>query len=145
MEICKGTVNEIDAIVSLALSLWPENEESELKEEFIQLLSDPKATIYLAQESNQFFGFAQCQLRTDYVEGTESSPVGYLEGIFVDEKYRGSGVANLLLKSCEQWAKEQGCQEFASDVELHNSQSLNFHLKHGFTEANRIICLTKKL
>ncbi len=26
---------------------------------------------------------AQSQLRYDYVEGTESTPVGYLEGIFV--------------------------------------------------------------
>ena len=38
-------------------------------------------------------GFAQCQLRHDYVEGTDSSPVGYLEGIFVTERYRHKGIA----------------------------------------------------
>ena len=31
----------------------------------------------------QHTGFAQGQLRYDYVEGTDNSPVGCLEGIFV--------------------------------------------------------------
>ncbi len=90
-------------------------------------------------------GFAQCQLRRDYVEGTESSPVGYLEGIFVEESARGGGVAKALLSACEKWAGEQGCREFASDCELSNAVSLAFHLALGFQEANRIICFTKKL
>ena len=90
-------------------------------------------------------GFAQCQLRQDYVEGTESSPVGYLEGVFVEESHRNSGYARSLLAACEQWAREQGCSEFASDCELTNTQSLAFHLHCGFREANRIICFTKKL
>ena len=38
-------------------------------------------------------GFAQCGLRFDYVEGTDSSPVGYLEGIFVLEEYKKRGYA----------------------------------------------------
>ena len=90
-------------------------------------------------------GFAQCQLRHDYVEGTESSPVGYLEGIYVAEEYRKHGIARELLSVCETWAKGKGCAEFASDCELENTQSLQFHLNVGFEEANRIICFTKKL
>ena len=90
-------------------------------------------------------GFAQCQLRRDYVEGTSTSPVGYLEGIYVCPEYRGAGLARALLSRCEAWAREQGCSEFASDCELTNTASLAFHQALGFTEANRIICFTKKL
>lgn len=90
-------------------------------------------------------GFAQCQLRCDYVEGTIHSPVGYLEGIFVREDHRRTGVAGKLLAACEDWARAMGCREFASDCELPNTDSLAFHLRLGFTEANRIICFTKKL
>ena len=90
-------------------------------------------------------GFAQCQLRRDYVEGTETSPVGYLEGIYVVEECRKKGIAGALLDACESWAREKGCAEFASDCELENAQSLRFHLSMGFEEANRIICFTKKL
>ena len=90
-------------------------------------------------------GFAQCQIRHDYVEGTKSGFVGYLEGIFIKPEYRGKRYAQELLAECEQWAKHQGCTEFASDCELGNNDSLNFHIKNGFKEANRIICFTKIL
>lgn len=89
--------------------------------------------------------FAQCQLRHDYTEGTESSPVGYLEGIFVSEGYRKKGYAAELLSECEKWAKEKGCTEFASDCVLDNTDSFRFHMALGFEEANRIICFRKEL
>lgn len=50
-----------------------------------------------------------------------------------------------MLLACENWAKTMGCKEFASDCELDNEESLQFHLKMGFEEVNRIICFTKKL
>ena len=90
-------------------------------------------------------GFAQCGLRADYVEGTETSPVGYLEGVFVKEEYRNHGYAKGLLLYCEEWAKYMGCTEFASDCELENIGSLKFHIAMGFAEANRIICFKKKI
>ena len=83
--------------------------------------------------------------RFDYVEGTKSSPVGYLEGIFVEENFRNKGYAKELLNACENWAKDKGCKEFASDCELDNLTSLKFHLSMGFDEANRIICFKKEL
>ncbi len=145
MEIVKATENDVKSITKLALRLWPDNVENELTSEFSELILDEKAIIFLAKSEKVAIGFAQCQLRMDYVEGTESSPVGYLEGIFVKEEYRRIGVAKQLLSACEKWAQSKGCKEFASDVELENNISLNFHLRNGFQEANRIICLTKKL
>lgn len=100
---------------------------------------------FLAFDNGIPIGFAQCQLRRDYVEGTSTSPVGYLEGIFVQEAYRGKGYGRALAAACEAWAGEQGCSEFASDCELGNSNSLAFHKAIGFEEAGRIICFTKRL
>ena len=110
-----------------------------------ELLEQDDAAAFLAYHENMPVGFAQCGLRRDYVEGTESAPVGYLEGIYVAENCRGRGIAKSLLTACEDWAKAQGCTEFASDCELDNAASLRFHLNVGFQEANRIICFTKKL
>ncbi len=90
-------------------------------------------------------GFAQCQLRYDYVEGTHSSPVGYLEGIFIEPSHQHKGYAKELLKECELWAKSKGCKEFASDCELDNADSLKFHIAMGFEEANKVICFRKDL
>ena len=89
--------------------------------------------------------FAQCQLRRDYVEGTDTSPVGYLEGVFVLGEYRLRGYAKELLSCCENWAKQKHCSEFASDCELENDVSLRFHIAMGFEEANRIICFRKDI
>lgn len=144
MKIRQVTRDEFADAAVLAAELWPEHTAEELLEDFY-LLDEAESALFLATEEDAPVGFAQCQLRHDYVEGTEHSPVGYLEGIYVRGNYRGKGLAKALLAACEGWAKEKGCVEFASDCELDNSGSLAFHLSVGFEEANRIICFTKKL
>ena len=129
----------------MAIQMWTDHVLEDLTEEFRQLVLNDDAVCFIKYVDDKPIAFAQCQLRYDYVEGTESSPVGYLEGIFVLESHRRQGYARLLLTACEIWAKEQGCREFASDCELSNDQSLSFHLRSGFREANRIICFVKAL
>ncbi len=145
MMIKKATIADLPALSALALMLWPENTAEDLAEEFSEAIRQNTAQFFLLYDGDEAIGFAQCVLRHDYVEGTESSPVGYLEGIFVKETHRRKGCAVQLLRACEDWTKAQGCREFASDCELDNAMSLAFHLGAGFEEANRIICFTKKL
>ena len=121
--IRKAEVSDLPFLAELALKLWPDHDREELAAELGEILQKEDAAFFLAEDDA---GFAQCQLRRDYVEGTESSPVGYLEGIYVEEGSRRRGLARELLSACESWAREQGCREFASDCELTNTQSLHF-------------------
>ncbi len=132
-------------LAEMAIQMWDSHTVDSLETEFTETLNNESAAFFIKYVNNKPAGFAQCGLRMDYVEGTETSPVGYLEGIFVKEDYRKSGFAKELLKACEMWAKDMGCTEFASDCELDNTNSLEFHLAMGFNEANRIICFKKKL
>lgn len=141
----KANMQDIQTLTELTLMLWPDNSAEEMRDEVEALIAKEDAAFFIAYEVERPIGFAQCQLRHDYVEGTESSPVGYLEGIYVVEGFRKCGIAKALLAACEDWVKEKGCTEFASDCELGNTQRLQFHLHMGFGEANRIICFTKKL
>ncbi len=143
--IRKAETADLAAIAELVCRLWPEHTVEEMRPELAEIMAKPDAAFFLAYAGQIPVSFAQCQLRRDYVEGTESSPVGYLEGIYVAEDYRKQGLAKALLAACETWAKGKGCAEFASDCELTNTQSLQFHLNAGFREANRIICFTKKI
>ena len=143
--IKKAEIKDLPILAELACQLWPDHTVEEMRTEFAETLTKPDAAFFLAYADETAVGFAQCQLRYDYVEGTDSSPVGYLEGIYVADGYRKHGIARELLSACETWAKSIGCTEFASDCELDNVQSLQFHLNVGFEEANRIICFTKKL
>ena len=145
MDIIRAGLGEVNSLAELAVLLWPEHQAEALEHEFALLMAENKAAFFLARAGELPVGFAQCALRHDYVEGTSTSPVGYLEGIYVQEGHRREGVAAGLLSACETWARQQGCREFASDCELDNAQSLRFHLAAGFEEANRIICFTKKL
>lgn len=143
--IRSATKSDSKVLAELAIRLWNDHTVPELEEMFDDLCKDNNAICFIKYVNDIAVGFAQCQIRTDYVEGTKTSPVGYLEGIFVDEKYRHNGYAKELLNECEKWAKEKNCTEFASDCELDNDISFNFHLSIGFEEANRIICFRKDI
>lgn len=141
----RAAIEELPLAAGLAAKLWPHHSQTALEEEYRLLLESPEAVCLLAYVGDVPVGFAQAGLRHDYVEGTESSPVGYLEGIYVEPQFRRQGIAGALLAACEAWSRAQGCTEFASDCELDNSDSLRFHLALGFGEANRIICFRKPL
>ena len=143
--IRKAQAEDAESLAELAIQMWEDHDQAELSDEFRELVKREDAVCFIQWLDGKPAAFAQCQLRYDYVEGTESSPVGYLEGIFVLKEYRKNGFAAELLTECEKWAKEKGCTEFASDCKLSNQDSLGFHLALGFEEANRIICFRKGL
>ena len=144
MIIRKATPADSAVLGQLASRMW-DHDPAALADEFQSMTASDEAACFLAETEGTAIGFAQCQLRHDYVEGCSSSPVGFLEGVFVDDEHRRSGVARSLLQACEDWAQSIGCQEFASDCELDNHLSLMWHLSSGFTEAGRTIWFTKKL
>ena len=138
-----ATNTDSNTLAEMAIQMWDSATVAELETDFSKIMSSETAVCFIKYLEDMSIGFAQCGLRNDYVEGTNSSPVGYLEGVFVKEKYRNKGYAKELLLACEKWAKDMGCSEFASDCELNNVNSLQFHLSMGFDEANRIICFKK--
>lgn len=144
--IRKAKPTDANLLASLAHKLWPQASLAELTAEFTDFTQRTDQACFIAfTEKGQPIGFAHTSLRLDYVEGCSTSPVGYLEGIYVEPAFRGKKIALALVQACEAWAKAQGCKEFASDCELHNTQSLAFHLAVGFAEENRIICFRKDL
>ena len=144
-EVDRAALMDANIIAELACELWPDHTAEEMTAEFLNLLTEKETAVFLFRTGGEAAGFAQCQLRHDYVEGTETSPVGYLEGIYVKEPFRKQGIARRLLNTCEDWAREQGCTEFASDCELTNVESQEFHRAVGFEEANRIIAYVRKI
>lgn len=143
--IKKAGINDLETLAKLAVMMWQNHSVNELINEFSEIMTNEKSQFFLKYENDLPIGFAQCQLRYDYVEGTKTTPVGYLEGIFIKEGYRNRGYAKELLSECEVWARSNGCKEFASDCEIDNTDSFYFNIAMNFTEANRIICFTKTL
>jgi len=145
MYIVEAKTNRLGEIAGLAANLWPDSTYDELLAEFETILSDRSSAVFLAIMDEIPVGFVHCQLRSDYVEGASSSPVAYIEGIYVAEGHRNKGVAWGLLNRCEDWARSKGVIEMASDCEITNKDSVAFHRKVGFSEANRVVCFIKSI
>ena len=95
--IKRAGMKEAKELADLAIQMWTDHDPEDLEAEFRKLVMNDEAVCYMKYIDDQPAAFAQCQLRHDYVEGTDSSPVGYLEGIYVREKYRKNGYAAELL------------------------------------------------
>lgn len=142
----KARKGDILAVAELMLKLYGgDNTFDGLCKECIDLLKSVGDVIFVACHGERVVGFSHCSLRKDYVEGTRGGTVGYLEGVFVLPEYRFRGAAKTLVNMCENWAREKGSSEFASDCEFGNEDSYHFHLNVGFKETNRIICFIKEL
>ncbi len=133
--------------VELRAALWPQADRAELKREAPALLDKKPASVafLLRTPSGKAIGFAEATVRVDYVNGCSTSPVGFLEGIFVQPEERRRGLARLLCQAVEAWAREQGCRELASDTEVDNSIGQRMHEALGFSESERVVCYHKRL
>lgn len=145
MNIVELNIATVANVTDLALKLWPENDWNELHDEFDNLLISKKDKVYLAAIEDEVVGFIHMSLRVDYVEGSTTSPVGYIEAIYVEEKYRGKGISRRLIETGVQWVKAMGCSQVASDTELHNTDSQAFHKRIGFKEAGIIVTFIKDI
>jgi len=117
--------------------LWP---DSTIIDALIDREAGKLPNEFLYYVGDKAVAFISLSIRHDYVEGMESSPVGYLEGIYVKHGYRKQGIASKLVSFAKEWFVSQGCIQLASDCELDNENSRLFHKKVGFEETNRIIC-----
>jgi aminoglycoside 6'-N-acetyltransferase I len=133
--------------LSLRQQLWPDSTRDEHVAEMASFLAERKryAQFMEYDDAGAALGFIEISIRSDYVNGTDTSPVAFLEGIFVMPEARRSGVAQRLVAEAEHWAKFMGCREFASDAPLDNTASHAMHSALGFTETERVVFFKKAL
>ena len=79
------------------------------------------------------------------MNGAQSSPVGFLEGLYVVPRARRNGVARALVAEVGRWARDFGCSELASDAALANAASHAVHRALGFEETERVVFFRKQL
>lgn len=125
--------------------LWPDAPMEYLNFDMDDRLGDPNYAVFVASGADgRLVAFIEVGLR-DYGEGCETSPVGYMEAWFVDEHIRGQKLGREMVHTAEQWAREKGCREMASDTWLENEASIAAHLKLGYKEAERLVHFVKRL
>ena len=125
--------------------LWPDAPQEYLSFDLDHHLADPDYAVFVAfSVDHSLIAFIEARLR-DYGEGCETSPIGYIEAWYVDEHLRGQNVGRDLVQNAEQWAREKGCTEMASDTWLDNDASIQAHYKMGYYEVDRLVHFVKRL
>ena len=132
---------------ALRAALWPDATPEEHLQDMAALLHQPdRYAQFIAYNGDRTpAGFIEACLRRDYVNGTRSSPVAFIEGLYTVPHMRRRGVASLLVQTAEEWAKDKGCRELASDALLENVASHETHMALGFEETERVVYFRKAL
>ena len=129
----------------LANKLFPDYSKKQLKMDLQHAINAANQETFFAVEDERLLGFVNVSIRKDYVEGATSSPVGYLEALYIIPQSRMEGIAKQLCQQAENWAKTQGCSQMGSDTWLTNSNSRAFHLKIGFKEEDILVHYIKDI
>lgn len=148
MKVVIACADDADDWAEMRAALWPELNAEEHRRELADAYpaTNPRRAAFMAQgENGETAGFAEASLRYDFVNGCESSPVLFLEGIYVRPAFRRRGVAKALCEAAADWGRAAGCIEFASDAYLDDAQSHAFHRAIGFTETERVVYFRKPL
>jgi len=143
--IVEAAPNHRESWLELRLALWPDCERDESSREISDIIESETLTAYLAfDENGTAVGFMELSMR-DYVDGCSTSPVGYIEGIYVRPDHRHQRIGTKLIEAAEAWARAKGLAELGSDTHIQNSSSIEFHAANGFHETDRIVVFVKKM
>lgn len=137
-----------DVLAQLRHALWAHGTVEEFAGEIERILADTFSplpyAILVAEDRDGLAGFIEVSLRS-HADGCETHPVGYLEGWYVRETHRRSGVGRALVAAAEDWARERGCTEMGSDALIDNRQSQDAHAALGYEIVDRCVNYRKTL
>lgn len=133
--------------LALRAALWPDSSPEAHVAEMATFMAEPQRYCQFVAyaESGAPVGFVEASLRTDYVNGTSTSPVVFLEGVYVAPQTRQHGIGRALVKAVETWGRSLDCTEFASDALLDNELSHAVHRALGFVKTERVVYFCKAL
>jgi aminoglycoside 6'-N-acetyltransferase I len=147
MEVRPATPDDSAPWLKMRQALWPEGASDhpfEIASYFAGRLREPLQVLLALDDAEKPVGFAELSIRNS-AEGCDTDQIAYLEGWYVVPEARQHGVGRALVQAAEQWAREEGCSEFASDTLFDNDISAAAHRALGFTEVVQIRCFRKSL
>ena len=151
IQIRTARLVDCERLARMFHSLWPAGSVVEHGKEMRSILDGaakltmPIAVLVAEAGSDGVVGFVEVDLRS-HADGCDpAQAVGYVEGWYVTEEYRRSGVGAKLITAAEEWARGFGCVEMGSDAVIDNVVSQQAHAALGYEVVDRCVHYRKKL
>jgi aminoglycoside 6'-N-acetyltransferase I len=140
-----------EQLARLRAELWPESSAEEHARELVAVFAGTfwgtlPLVVFVAESADgALAGFLEVGLRSHADHCDPAHAVGYVEGWYIQEKFRRQGIGGALLRAAEGWARGRGCTEMASDTQLDNDISQRVHQSLGFEAVERSVLFRKLL
>jgi aminoglycoside 6'-N-acetyltransferase I len=146
MHIRPYEAKDRDEWLRMRRALWPELVCESEEKDAAEWSARPDAVVIVAERSADagLAGFVELGARP-YADGCNTSPVAFLEAWYVDEDVRRKDIGASLVRAGEEWARQHGYRELASDALLDNTASHRAHEALGFAEVERAVRYRKEL
>lgn len=145
MSIVRTDNTNLNEWTELTVKLFPHHSFNEMYEANAEFLKSGKEIGFLYRQGDKAVAFMNISIRHEYVNGSTTSPVVFIEAIYVLPENRQQGIARELIAWAEEFAKENGITQLASDCLIENTESEQFHEHCGFEEMERVICFVKNV
>ncbi|MGE0868462.1 MAG: GNAT family N-acetyltransferase [Kofleriaceae bacterium] len=145
-----AALTDLDAVTALCLQLWPDVELDDQRDHVARTLEGrPPSTqplaYFVADDGGRLIGFVEVGRRSHAEDCDPRRPCGFIEGWYVEPEVRRRGVGRALIERAEQWARDHGCIDLASDITAGNDLSVRAHVALGFAIGGQIITLHKSI
>jgi len=147
MNIRPAIPSDAEQWAQMRSELWPDNQDDhpqEIHAFFQGTLIDIDKAIVLETDNGELAGFLELNLRS-YAEGSRISPIPYIEAWYVRPEFQHKGYGQQLMSYIENWARNKGFTEIASDTTPDNKRSIKLHKQLGFKQVEQVVCFLKKL
>lgn len=131
----------------MRLALWPDASLNDHRTDIAEMLAggDDLVAFVALDAQGRACAFVEAALRRDYVNGCDTSPVVFIEGLYVHPPARHGGLARALVDAVAAWGRDKGCTEMASDADIANLSSHAFHHAAGFIETERVVYFRRNI
>ncbi len=112
----------------------------ELNIQMFNKIFDQTKVVLIAETEEQIIGNGFVSKYNPFPNFCKTGVLTY----FILPEYTGKGIGSMILNKLIKKGQEMGINNYLANISSHNSQSINFHLKHGFKQVGKFESIGSK-
>lgn len=128
-------------IAELCIQLGYQMNEIDVLEQLQKIFANEDTSVIVAEIDNLVTGWIQVSIRS----AIESGEIAEINGLIVDEKFRGNRIGKSLVLKSEEWARNKGLKEIRVRTNITRKETHLFYQGIGFEEKKEQTVFQKKL